>query len=91
MLSSARLGPTSIHSHSFAAHLYLHLYQEYSTATRRQEIVAALVAHCGAPSGREVDWALAVLGEVAGVEARVEWEGRRGALRGQLEIGRAHV
>jgi hypothetical protein len=60
-----------------ASALYAALYHEFSSPAKRQETVAALVAHCGAPAAREVDCALAVLAGIAAEESRAEDTERR--------------
>jgi hypothetical protein len=53
------------------------VYHEFSSPAKRQETVAALVAHCGAPAAREVDCALAVMAGIAAEESRAEDTERR--------------
>ena len=57
-LSSTRLGIICHHLQSFGRTLYQSVYQEFTSASHRQEVIARLVSHAGAPSKSEVDCTL---------------------------------
>jgi hypothetical protein len=72
MLSSVmRIGPIGQYAQDCASILYQEIYKEFATASKRQEVIAAIVSHAGSPYPREVDLALNILQQISSNEMNV--------------------
>lgn len=67
-LSCARVGSIAASSRDFGTVLFLHMYEVFQDAMRRQELVACLVSHASSPSAPEAMAALTVLSAISGAE-----------------------